>query len=68
VLPSILSTAAGAVDVIGFLTLGRLFTEHVTGNLVVLAAHYLRGSTQIGPLLPVPVFVAILKRNYRDVC
>ena len=60
-LPAILSTTAGAVDVIGFLTLGGLFTAHITGNLVVFAAHYLTGGfTQIGPLLSVPVFVIIL--------
>ena len=31
--PVLLSTAAGAADVIGFLALGGLFTAHVTGNL-----------------------------------
>jgi uncharacterized membrane protein YoaK (UPF0700 family) len=57
----VLSTTAGAVDVIGFLALGGLFTAHITGNLVVLAAHYVTGHfSQIGPLLSVPVFVAVL--------
>jgi uncharacterized membrane protein YoaK (UPF0700 family) len=42
-LPAVLSTTAGAVDVIGFLALGGLFTAHITGNLVVLAAHYVTG-------------------------
>ena len=41
-LPSMLSGVAGMVDVIGFLTLG-LFTAHVTGNLVVIAASLVRG-------------------------
>src|SRR5438874_6623247 len=60
-LPTVLSTTAGAVDVIGFLALGGLFTAHVTGNLVVLAAHYVTGGfSQIGPLLSVPVFVIVL--------
>jgi uncharacterized membrane protein YoaK (UPF0700 family) len=60
-LPAILSTAAGAVDVIGFLALGGLFTAHITGNLVVVAAHYVTGGfSQVGPLLAVPVFVAVL--------
>lgn len=60
-LPTILSTTAGAVDVIGFLALGGLFTAHITGNLVVLAAHYVTGRfSQIGPLLSVPVFVVVL--------
>jgi uncharacterized membrane protein YoaK (UPF0700 family) len=60
-LPLVLSTAAGAVDVIGFLGLGGLFAAHITGNLVVLAAHYITGSFgEIAPLLSVPIFVAVL--------
>ena len=56
-----LSTTAGAVDVIGFLGLGGLFVAHITGNLVVLAAHYATGSfSQIAPLLSVPLFVVVL--------
>src|SRR5919204_5680699 len=60
-LPAVLSTTAGAVDVIGFLALGGLFTAHITGNVVVLAAHYVTGGfSEVGPLLAVPVFVAVL--------
>jgi uncharacterized membrane protein YoaK (UPF0700 family) len=60
-LPAVLSTTAGAVDVIGFLALGGLFTAHVTGNVVIVAAHYVTGGfSQIGPLLAVPVFMAVL--------
>src|SRR3984885_4972531 len=60
-LPVILSTTAGAVDVIGFLVFGGLFTAHITGNLVVVAAHYVTGGFgQVGPMLAVPVFVAAL--------
>lgn len=60
-LPTVLSITAGAVDVIGFLALGGLFTAHITGNLAILAAHYVTGGFgQIGPLLSVPVFVAVL--------
>jgi uncharacterized membrane protein YoaK (UPF0700 family) len=60
-LPTILSTTAGAVDVIGFLVFGGLFTAHITGNLVVVAAHYVTGGFgQVGPILAVPVFIAAL--------
>ena len=31
-LPSVLSVTAGSVDVIGFLSLGGLFTAHITGE------------------------------------
>ena len=60
-LPTVLSTIAGAVDVIGFLTLGGLFTAHITGNVVIVAAHYVTGGfSQIGPLLAVPVFMVVM--------
>jgi uncharacterized membrane protein YoaK (UPF0700 family) len=60
-LPAVLSTTAGSVDVIGFLALGGLFTAHITGNVVILAAHYVIGGfSEVGPLLSVPVFVAVL--------
>jgi uncharacterized membrane protein YoaK (UPF0700 family) len=60
-LPSVLSITAGSVDVIGFLSLGGLFTAHITGNLVILAVHYVTGRFgELGPLLSVPVFVAVL--------
>lgn len=60
-LPAALSMTAGAVDVIGFLALGGLFTAHITGNLVILLAHYITGNFgQIGPLLAVPIFIVVL--------
>jgi len=60
-LPFVLSATAGAVDVIGFLALGGLFTAHITGNVVILAAHWLTGRfSEVGPLLAVPVFVVVL--------
>ena len=44
-----------------FLALGGLFTAHITGNLVIVAAHYVSGGFgQIGPILAVPVFIAVL--------
>lgn len=59
-LPAVLSTTAGAVDVIGFLGFG-VFTAHITGNLVILAAHYVTGRFgEIGPILSVPVFMVVL--------
>jgi uncharacterized membrane protein YoaK (UPF0700 family) len=60
-LPTVLSVIAGSVDAIGFLGLGGLFTAHVTGNLVILAAHMASGGeAPVAPMLSVPVFVAAL--------
>ena len=60
-LPAVLSTTAGAVDVIGFLALGGLFTVHITGNVVVVAVHHVTGGfSEVGPLLAIPVFIAVL--------
>src|SRR5215813_4538990 len=56
-LPPLLSAVAGMVDVIGFLGL-KLFTAHVTGNLVVIAALLVRGGPpNIAQILAVPVFI-----------
>jgi uncharacterized membrane protein YoaK (UPF0700 family) len=56
-LPPVLSVIAGMVDVIGFLSLG-LFTAHVTGNLVVMAAQLLRGGPpRLAQILALPVFM-----------
>jgi uncharacterized membrane protein YoaK (UPF0700 family) len=60
-LPGVLSVIAGSVDVICFLGLGGLFAAHITGNLVVLAAHIATGrATALAPILSVPVFIASL--------
>jgi uncharacterized membrane protein YoaK (UPF0700 family) len=60
-LPTVLSMIAGSVDAIGFLGLGGLFTAHVTGNLVILAAHLVSGSgAPVAAMLSVPMFVATL--------
>jgi len=57
-LPVLLSTVAGSVDVIGFLSFG-LFTAHITGNLVVIAALLVRGGPiNLPQVLAVPVFAA----------
>src|SRR6266849_3287116 len=56
-LPPLLSVIAGAVDVIGFLSLG-LFTAHVTGNLVVIAALIVHGGPpKVTQVFAVPVFI-----------
>jgi uncharacterized membrane protein YoaK (UPF0700 family) len=60
-LPSVLSLTAGSVDVISFLGLGGLFTAHITGNLVILAAHLVSGgAAPLAPMLSVPVFMVVL--------
>jgi uncharacterized membrane protein YoaK (UPF0700 family) len=60
-LPTVLSVVAGSTDAIGFLGLGGLFTAHVTGNLVILAAHIVAGGeARVAPMLSVPVFIAAL--------
>ena len=46
------------VDLIGFLTLGNIFTAHITGNLVVFAAVLVRGGPlNLAQALAIPVFV-----------
>jgi uncharacterized membrane protein YoaK (UPF0700 family) len=60
-LTGVLSMTAGSLDVIGFLGLGGLFTAHITGNLVVLAAHVVVGNAaRLATVLSVPVFVVML--------
>jgi uncharacterized membrane protein YoaK (UPF0700 family) len=46
------------VDLTGFLTLGNVFTAHITGNLVLIGALIVRGG-HVNPaqILAVPVFV-----------
>ena len=60
-LPSVLSMIAGSADVISFLGLGGLFTAHITGNLILIAAHIVSGTgVPTVHLLSVPVFIAVL--------
>jgi uncharacterized membrane protein YoaK (UPF0700 family) len=60
-LPFALSVIAGLTDVITFVGLNGLFSAHITGNLVVLAAYVLGGSSAIvSRLLSVPVFMAVV--------
>ena len=60
-LPFVLSLIAGSTDIIGFLGLNGLFTSHITGNLVILAAHVVSGDPAISSyVLSVPVFMMML--------
>jgi uncharacterized membrane protein YoaK (UPF0700 family) len=60
-LPTVLSLIAGSVDAIGFIGLGGLFTAHITGNLVVLAAHVVTGGqAPVAQMMSVPVFIVAL--------
>jgi uncharacterized membrane protein YoaK (UPF0700 family) len=60
-LPFVLSVVAGSTDIIGFLGLSGLFTSHITGNIVILAAHIVaRDPTVLSYILSVPVFMLVL--------
>jgi uncharacterized membrane protein YoaK (UPF0700 family) len=55
--PAQLSLIAGMVDVIGYLGL-KLFTAHVTGNIVIIAAQLVYGGPpKMDQILAVPVFI-----------
>jgi uncharacterized membrane protein YoaK (UPF0700 family) len=60
-LPFVLSLVAGSLDITGFLGLGGLFTAHITGNLVVLAARLVAHEpSPLSYAISVPVFIVIL--------
>ena len=54
-LVTLLSVIAGMVDLIGFMTLGNIFTAHITGNLVLISAAFLR-DVNPAQALAIPVF------------
>ena len=56
-LPPLLSVIAGMVDLTGFLTLGNIFTAHITGNLVLAAAALRGGPLNPAQALAIPVFM-----------
>jgi uncharacterized membrane protein YoaK (UPF0700 family) len=60
-LPFILSVISGSTDIIGFLGLNGLFTAHVTGNIVIIAAHLIAGErATFSAILAVPVFMLVV--------
>jgi uncharacterized membrane protein YoaK (UPF0700 family) len=60
-LPVLLSVIAGMSDVIGYITLGGLFTAHVTGNAVVIAELLVRGGPiPLSHVLALPVFMLVV--------
>jgi uncharacterized membrane protein YoaK (UPF0700 family) len=60
-LPALLSFNGGFVDTAGFLGLQGLFTAHVTGNFVTLAATLVMGAHGvIAKLLALPEFVIVV--------
>lgn len=64
-----LSFIGGFVDTVGFIALYGLFTAHVTGNFVLLGAHFAdyQGGT-LARLLAVPVFVMTIAAASAIVC
>lgn len=60
-LAALLSFNGGYVDTAGFLGLHGLFTAHVTGNFVTLAAALVEGSHGIiGKLIALPEFILVI--------
>jgi uncharacterized membrane protein YoaK (UPF0700 family) len=60
-LPFVLSLVAGSADVTGLLGLGGLFTAHITGNVVVVAARLVaHEAAPLSHIIAVPVFIVIL--------
>ncbi len=64
----VLSLNAGYVDTAGFLALKGLFTAHVTGNFVTLAAAMVFGrSGAVAKILALPVFcVVVIAARFLD--
>jgi len=57
-LPAILALLAGTTDVTSWVLLGGLFTAHVTGNLVLVAADIVTGDPpHLAAVLALPVFI-----------
>src|SRR5438445_11489519 len=64
-LPTLLSVIAGMVDLTGFLSLGSLFTPHITRNLVVVAALVvLRAQINPAQMMALPAFMLALAATW----
>jgi len=64
-LPPVLSIVAGMVDLIGFFTLGNIFTAHITGNLVLASAAVVRGGPlNLAQALAIPVFIVAVAATW----
>lgn len=61
ILPILLCLNAGFVDTAGFVSLGGLFTAHVTGNIVTFAAAVAHGHVPaVGKFIAMPVFAVVV--------
>jgi len=59
----LLSIIAGLVDVTGFLTLGKVFAAHITGN-VVMATAAMFSEVRPAQLIAIPAFVAAVAATW----
>jgi len=64
-LPPLLSVIAGMVDLTGFMTLGNIFTAHITGNLVLAAGAAVRGGPlNVAQALAIPIFIVAVAATW----
>src|SRR5207245_6461310 len=69
--PVLLTIVAGAIDTIGFIALLGFFTAHVTGNLVLAGAAFVKGGEGLWiKLAAIPLFIAtvMLTKMWIDRC
>ncbi|HCU74168.1 MAG TPA: DUF1275 domain-containing protein, partial [Acinetobacter baumannii] len=56
--PVLLTMVGGAIDTIGFIALFGFFTAHVTGNLVLAGAAWVKGGSGLWiKLAAIPLFI-----------
>ncbi|MEX8194586.1 YoaK family protein [Comamonas guangdongensis] len=69
--PVLLTIVGGAIDTIGFIALLGFFTAHVTGNLVLAGAAFVRGGAGLWIKLgAIPLFIAtvMVTKTWVDHC